>query len=48
MFTVWTTDYAVCDDVMVFEGTLEECLEYVGEDTEEFYVVEPDGFTVVE
>ena len=45
MFTVWTYDEAVCDDVQVFEGTLEECVDYVDGD-EEFYIVEPDGYTV--
>lgn len=49
MYTVWTYDDATCDDIMVFEGTLAECLEYVeADEDEEFYIVEPDGFTVVE
>lgn len=49
MYTVWTYDDATCDDMMVFEGTLTECLEYVeADEDEEFYIVEPDGFTVVE
>ena len=46
-YTVWTYDDATCDDMMVFEGTLTECVEYVDGD-EEFYIVEPNGFTVVE
>ena len=46
MYTVWTFDDANCDDEMVFEGTLEECVEYVDGD-DEYYIVEPDGFTVV-
>jgi hypothetical protein len=46
MYTVWTTDYAVCDEVQVFEGTLEACLSYIDGDDDEFYIVEPDGFTV--
>lgn len=46
MYTVWTYDDATCDDMMVFEGTLTECEEYVDGDVE-FYIVEPDGFTVV-
>jgi hypothetical protein len=45
MFTVWTADEMMNDDVMVFEGTLEECENYVDGDTE-LYIVEPDGFTV--
>lgn len=50
MFTVWTHDDAVVDEVMVFEGTLEECRAYVADDEwgDELYIVEPDGFTVVE
>lgn len=49
MYTVWTYDDATCDDMMVFEGTLTECLKYVeADEDEEFYIVEPDGFTVVE
>ena len=49
MYTVWTFDDATCDDMMVFEGTLTECLDYVGDDVDdEFYIVEPDGFSVVE
>lgn len=47
MYTVWTHDDMVCDDVKVFEGTLTECREYVDGDTE-FYIVEPDGYTVAE
>ena len=47
MYTVWTYDDATCDDEMVFEGTLTECISYVDGDTE-FYIVEPDGFTVYE
>ena len=45
MYTVWTCDYACCDDVMVFSGTLADCLSYVDGDTD-FYIVMPDGFTV--
>ena len=48
MYTVWTTDDLCCDDVMIFKGTLLECLGYVADDEfpEELYIVEPDGFTV--
>lgn len=48
MFTVWTYDDATCCDVRVFEGTLDQCVTYVDVDTDEFYIVEPDGFTVYE
>lgn len=45
MYTVWTADEMMNDEMMVFEGTLEECENYVNGD-EELYIVEPDGFTV--
>lgn len=48
MYTVWTYDDATCDDVMVFQGTLSQCRDYVGDDVDEFYVEAPDGFTVVD
>jgi len=50
MYSVWTLDGLWLDDVMVFEGTLEECKAYVAEDEfdEELYILEPDGFTVYE
>lgn len=49
MYTVWMTDDAVCDDVMVFAGSLAECVEYIADDEfDEMYIVEPDGFTVYE
>lgn len=49
MYTVWTYDDATCDGMMVFEGTLAECREYIkGSEDEEFYIVAPDGFTDVE
>ena len=50
MYTVWMADDLCCDEVMVFEGTLAECLAYVAEDEfpEELYIVEPDGFSVYE
>lgn len=47
MFTVYTYDEMAMDDVVVFEGTLAECVAYVDGD-EELYIVEPDGFTVWE
>lgn len=50
-YTVWTFDDAVCEDVMVFSGSLAECQAYIADCDcefwgEEFYIVEPDGFTV--
>ena len=49
MYTVWTYDDVTCDEMMVFEGSLTECLAYVEDDEyDEFYIVEPDGFTVYE
>ena len=49
MYSVWMADDMFCDDAMVFEGTLEECLTYTAEDElDEMYIVEPDGFTVYE
>jgi hypothetical protein len=35
------------DDVMVFSGSLADCLAYVDGD-DELYITEPDGFTVYE
>ena len=51
MFTVQYFDEATFDDEIVFSGTLEECLAFVGtsedEDfNDELFIVEPDGFTV--
>lgn len=50
MYSVWTLDGLWLDDVMVLEGTLEECLDYVTKDEypEELYILMPDGFTVYE
>ena len=48
MYTVWMMDDAVCEDTQVFEGTLTQCREYVEGFEDECYIVEPDGFTVVE
>lgn len=42
MFTVWMEE----EDKMVFEGTLKECEAYVEGFEDEFYIEEPDGFTV--
>jgi len=55
MYTVYYHDDLVCDYVVCFHGSLEECRTYVandmdfwGEDAEELFIVAPDGFTVVE
>jgi hypothetical protein len=40
-------DDACVDDVMVFSGSLADCLAYVDGD-DELYITEPDGFTVYE
>ncbi len=50
MYSVFMYDEMTMDDVVVFEGTLIECKTYIAEDDypEELYIVEPDGFTVVE
>ena len=49
MYTVYAYDDMVCDAVAVFEGSLEECREYVADDEfDEFEIVAPDGFTSVE
>lgn len=49
MYTVYMTDDLCCDEVSVFEGTLEECLDYIGDnEDDDLYIVEPDGFTVYE
>lgn len=47
MYTVWMFDDACCDEMMVFSGSLADCLAYVDGD-DEFYITEPDGFTVYE
>ena len=49
MYSVWMADDLCCDETMVFEGTLADCLAYVADDEfDEMYIVEPDGFTVYE
>lgn len=50
MFTVMMHDDMVVDEMVVFEGTLEECQQYVADDewSEELYIVAEDGFSVVE
>jgi len=60
MYTVQYFDEATQDDATLFTGTLEECQNYIQEAYEEaedefeteaadeLFIVEPDGFTVVE
>ena len=60
MYTVQYFDEATQDDVVVFTSTLAECQNYIQEAYEEaedefeieaadeLFIVEPDGFTVVE
>lgn len=50
MFTVMMHDDLVVDEMGVFEGTLEECRQYIADDEwdDELYIVAEDGFTVVE
>lgn len=49
MYTVWTYDDAVCDEVMVFAGGYTECATYIGEDPDgDYYMVMPDGYTECE
>ena len=50
MFTVYTHDDMVVDEMVLFQGSLEECQQYVAEDEwgDELYIVAEDGFTVVE
>lgn len=60
MYTVQYFDEATQDDATLFTGTLEECQSYIQEAYEEaedefeteavdeLFIVEPDGFTVVE
>ena len=50
MFTVMMHDDMIVDEMVVFEGNLEECRQYVADDewSEELYIVAEDGFTVVE
>lgn len=47
IYSVWEIEAGELEDAKVFEGTLEQCLAVVGNDTDS-YIVEPDGFTVYE
>ena len=46
MYTVMFFDEMTMDDMAVFTGTLAQCVAYKDDD-EDFYIVAPDGFTVV-
>ena len=53
MYTVAFYDDGLMDDVKVFVGTLEQCkalIEEEGQDEydEDYFILAPDGFTVVE
>lgn len=49
MFAVYVFDEMVMDDVAVFEGSLEECNDYVaGDEDEGLYIVAEDGFSDAE
>lgn len=50
MYTVSAYDDMVCDYEVVFEGTLNECRDYVQGDDEcdDYIITAPDGFTTVE
>lgn len=47
MFTVRDYNEDYMEETIVFEGTLEQCHEFIGTD-EEFYIVASDGFTVID
>lgn len=47
MFTVRDYNEDYMEETIVFEGTLEQCYEFIGTD-EEFYIVASDGFTVID
>lgn len=49
-YTVTAFDELCFDDVKVFTGTLNECIEYVKGDTDntDYCIVAPDGFTAIE
>lgn len=46
MYTVQFFDDGIQDDVVVFMGSLADCIT-CKDDDDEFYIVAPDGFTVV-
>ena len=50
MFVVYMYDDDVMDDVMVMQGTLATCWQYVVTDDtgDDLFIVAPDGFTVVD
>lgn len=52
MENIWTVQWInddTMDDVVIYEGTLEQCKQYIAEDGgDDLFIVEPDGFTVYE
>lgn len=52
MFTVYYYDDGITDDVEVYSGTLEECREFVLENTNEFsepfFIVDGETLDVIE
>ena len=46
MYTVQYFDDGIQDDMVVFMGSLADCIVYKDDDND-FYIVAPDGFTVV-
>jgi hypothetical protein len=50
MFKVYMYDDGMMDDVMVMQGTLATCQQYVATDDtgDDLFIVAPDGFTVVD
>lgn len=47
MYEVWFEDEMVVDNVKVFSGTYTECKNFIDGD-DEYYIVAPDGVTVVD
>lgn len=47
MFTVMMYDECVMDAVELFAGSLDECRAFIDGD-DDLYIVEPDGFSVVD
>lgn len=51
LYTVQYFDEATWDDAVVFTGTLAQCREWLTgdyDDLDEFFIVAPDGYTVVD
>ena len=51
LYTVQYFDEATWDDAVVFTSTLAQCREWMtdnDDDLDEFFIVAPDGYTVVD